>query len=88
MTEKNLQLVQPERTSTDSPPLIAGKIPKVRSLKQAKRLMSKLISSFVAGEISANDSKTLAYLVSTFIEVAGAADIEQRLDDIEQRLGR
>lgn len=86
-SSRSLQLIKTKEVSGDPSPVISGTL-KVRNLKQAKRAMSKLIESFVRGEVCSSDAKTLAYLVSTFIEVAQAADIEQRLSELEQKLSR
>ncbi|MCL4510019.1 MAG: hypothetical protein M1470_02980 [Bacteroidetes bacterium] len=85
MSKESLQLVKTQSSNENPYPIIEGNL-KVRNLKAAKRLMSKLIEAFIAGRVTGNDAKTLAYLTSTYIEVAQAADLEDRLIKLETKL--
>jgi len=58
---------------------------KVNNLKSAKRLLSKLISRFISGEIKNQDAKDLAYLVSVYVSVVKDAEIEQRIKSLEEK---
>jgi len=65
-------------------PVIAGNIPRIRTAKDAKKLYSRLISGFCKGEIAGDDAKTLAYLLSGFIQTCTAAEIEERIEALEK----
>lgn len=59
---------------------------RLTNLKDAKRLCSRLIRSFIKGEVSGNDAKTLSYLLSTYVTIAQGSDIEERLDELETKV--
>ena len=42
---------------------------KVRTLRDAKRLLSRMITQLQAGTIKGQDAKDLCYLISTFIQL-------------------
>ena len=56
---------------------------KVRKLKDAKRLLSRLIVQLQAGTIAGQDAKDLCYLLSTFVQIVRDADLEQRIEKLE-----
>ena len=68
------------------PDSIGIKAGRLASLKDAKRLSSRLIRAFIRGEIHGTDAKTLSYLLSNFIQAAQASDLEQRLEDLETKI--
>ncbi len=59
---------------------------RLSNLKDVKRLCSRLIRSFIRGEVSGNDAKTLSYLLSTYVTIAQGSDIEERLDELETKV--
>lgn len=59
---------------------------KVTNPKQAKRLMSKLISEFIKGNVLDSEAKTLAYLVTVYIGIIKEVETEERIRKIENRL--
>ncbi len=71
--------------TSNSTPLFDPRV-KVTNLKSAKRLMSKLISSFISGGIVNQDAKDLAYLVSIYVSIAKDAEIEGRIKLLEEKL--
>lgn len=63
------------------------KIPsRITNIRQAKRILSSLISEFVKGSITNQDAKDLAYLLSTFVSIIKDAELEQKLSLMEKRL--
>jgi len=60
---------------------------KVYSLKQAKKLLSRIIYRYQLDEIEAQKARTLTYLLSIFIAVVKESDLEQRLESLEDKLG-
>jgi len=65
-------------------PVLPGKIPRIRTAKDAKKLLGRLISSFARGEVANNDAKDLAYLLSVYVTTCTAADIEERIEALEK----
>lgn len=59
---------------------------KVTNLKQAKRLLSRLIYDLQAGMIENQTAKDLTYLLVSYVNVFKQYEIEQRLDLIEKQI--
>ena len=55
-----------------------------RTAAQAKRLLSKLISGFIRGQVEGENARTLAYLISIFVQIIRDSDFEKRLQALEQ----
>ena len=66
-----------------SPPILSGAIPRIRTARDAKKLLGRLIASFTRGEVHGDDAKTLAYLLSTFVQIGTAVEFEDRLEALE-----
>ena len=81
---KASQSVQNDKNSIDikTPPAIA-----VRDLRGAKRLLGRIILQLQKGEIEESKSKTLAYLLTVFIEICSASDFEKRIQKLEKEAG-
>jgi hypothetical protein len=60
---------------------------KVRSLKDAKRLLSRLIVQLQSGQVKGSDAKDLTYLLSVFLQLVRDHELEQRIKRIEQTIG-
>jgi hypothetical protein len=58
---------------------------KIVDAKSAKRLFSRLITEFQKGTIKSRDAKDLAYLLVSFLQSCTQAEIEDRLERLEQR---
>ena len=58
---------------------------RVTRARDARRLLSRIIISFQKGEISNQNSKDLAYLLSVFIQIHSATDIEDRIKKLEEK---
>jgi len=69
-----------------SPPAWCGPkgIAPPRSVAQARRILSKLISAFIRGEIADGPAKTLTYLLVSFVGIIRDSDFEKRLQALEQ----
>lgn len=87
MKSKTKQLMKPKGVKPNPTliPLLDANIP-VTNLKNAKRLMSKLISGFISGKIINQNAKDLAYLVSTFVAIVKDAEIEERIKMLEEKI--
>lgn len=82
-----IQTKSKENPSKESePPPLLKIARKLRTLNDAKRLMSTLISKFCRGQISDRDSKTLTYLIISFVSIAKDSDLESRIKEIEAQL--
>jgi hypothetical protein len=64
------------------PPLLPGKTIPIRTIKDAKRLFTKLISGFQKGQILGKDAKDLAYLLSAYLQTCNV-DLEERVKQLE-----
>lgn len=69
-------------------PILAGTIPRIRTAKDAKKLLGRLISQFTKGTVQSDDAKTLAHLLSVFIQAHQAVDLEERLEQLETAAGK
>ena len=67
------------------PPPILSKPQKVNNIKQAKKLLSKLIYALQTNEIDGRKAKDLCYLLSVFIGIVKDCELENRLDKLEQQ---
>ena len=70
---------------TTAPPLLGRHI-KVNNVKQAKRLLSKLIYGLQTGEIDSRKAKDITYLLSVMITVIKETEFDERLKELEKRL--
>lgn len=59
---------------------------KVTNLKNAKRLLSRLIYDLQAGMIENQTAKDLTYLLVSYVNVFKQYEIEQRIDEIEKKI--
>ncbi len=57
---------------------------KVTSLKNAKRLLSRLIYDLQSGLIENQTAKDLTYLLVSYVNVFKQYEIEKRIDEIEK----
>lgn len=74
-----------ENPSPPFRPVIPGTIPRIRTAKDARRLYGRLISGFTRGEIASDDARTLAYLLTGYIQTCTAAEIEERIEALEKK---
>ncbi len=72
-------------TPSDPTPLLNGG-KEVRCIRSAKKLLGKLISSFIRREINGEDSRTLCYLVTSYVTICKDNDILERIESLEEKL--
>lgn len=70
----------------DDPQPLLDFNPKVKDLKSAKRLLGRLISKFISGDIKNQDAKDLAYLLSIFVSIEKDSVIEERIKSLEEKI--
>lgn len=83
MKSKNSQIVKTKKLNNDYTPAIPIK---VTSLKNAKRLLSRLIYDLQSGNIENQTAKDLTYLLVSYVNVFKQYEIEQRIEEIEKRI--
>ncbi len=57
---------------------------RVKNLKDAKKLLGRLLVAFQRGEIGGRDAKDLAYLLSVWVQIVKDVELEERLKNLEQ----
>jgi hypothetical protein len=83
MKTKSLQEPKNKEVKQTSPPLVLSGISAPKNIKDAKRILSKLISAFIKGEIEDQRAKTLCYLLNSFVMIVRDNDFETRLQLLE-----
>lgn len=78
--KNSLQKVEIKKISDSYTPI------KVTNLKNAKRLLSRLIYDLQAGKIEGQQAKDLCYLLISFVNVFKSYEIENRLNEIERKV--
>jgi len=58
----------------------------VNNIKQAKKLLSKIIRGYQQGTVDDARAKTTAYLLQVFVQLVKDTEIEERLGSIEETL--
>jgi len=88
-TIKTKPPVLPEKPQSNDSKKDTGTLPPIliRDLRSCKRLLGRLIVQLQKGEIAESYSKTLAYLLTVYCELACAADFEERLKKLEIKEG-
>lgn len=86
MTSTNKKTEQLAKTKKVSVSYTPSNAVKVTSLKQAKRLLSKLIYDLQTGAIDNQTAKDLTYLLVSYVNVFKQYEIEQRIDEIEKKM--
>lgn len=56
---------------------------KVLSAKHAKRLLSRLIYQLQTKEVTGQDAKDIAYLLSIYIQIFNQMELEERIKKLE-----
>jgi len=62
------------------------KCSKVTNVKEARRLLSKIIECFCKGTLDNKDAKDLCYILSVFITVIKETEFDERLQALEEKL--
>jgi hypothetical protein len=82
---KVLSLRRPAR---NTPISLREKPLRVRSLRDAKKLLARILVAFQRGEMGGRDAKDLAYLLSVWVQIAKDVELEERLVMLENHFGR
>ena len=74
-----------------TPSIVGGTIPPyakrpIRTAKDAKKMLGKLIHAFQQGQINQDGAKTLCYLLISFVQIIRDGEFEGRLTKLEQDL--
>ena len=83
--DTSLQVINTKLLTEDSSNLLATPV-KIRQLKDAKRLLSKLITEFQKGTIKSREAKDLCYLIVSYVNIAKDIDLEERIKSLEENL--
>jgi hypothetical protein len=72
---------------------VAGSIPPfatkpIRTVKDAKRMLARLIHGFQCGQIEGTDAKTLCYLLISYSQLVKDHDFEDRIKQLEAKAGK
>jgi len=70
------------------PPLPAWieRVKAPRTIQHCRKLLGRLISSFIRDEVDSDKARTVCYLLTSYVGIAREQDIEQRLEKIESQL--
>jgi hypothetical protein len=60
---------------------------RVNSIKKAKKLLSRCIYQMQKGEITDQKGKNLAYMIQVFLMVVKDSELEERITELEKRIG-
>lgn len=74
-----------KRVNESEPSPLVANAKRVKSIEDAKNLLSKLISLFCKGRINGRDAKDLCYLLSQYVAVTKDTDFEARLQALEEK---
>jgi len=75
----------PDKANGEGIPILGRPI-RIRSIEDARRLLSRLILEFQKGTVENRNAKDLCYLVISFVNIVSQSEIENRLAEIERRL--
>ena len=70
-----------------SPPAfrpVLSAFPRIRTAKDARKAYGRIIAAFTRGEIAGDDAKTLAYLLSGYLQACTASEFEERIEALER----
>lgn len=88
MVKMNTEIVTTDNRESDKAAILPYKPRpiRVRSIKHAKRLLSRIITDFQRGEVSDQNAKTLCYLLISYVTITRDYDFEQRITKIENTM--
>ena len=69
-------------------PHLIGRPVRLKTVDDARRLLSRLILEFQRGTIDDKKSKCLCYLVVSYVDVATQTDFEDRIKALEEKTGK
>ena len=73
------------RNTANSPRSLKEKPIRVKNLRDAKKLLARLLVAFQRQELDGREAKDLAYLLSVFVQIVKDADIEERVRLLEEK---
>jgi len=82
--DKVQQFIDKNKVSNRTTPLLDKPI-RIRKVKDAKRLLSKLIYELQTGKIQSQQAKDLTYLLISFVNITTATEFELRLKQLEDK---
>jgi hypothetical protein len=59
---------------------------KINKVRDARRLLSKLIYEFQTGEVTSEKAKTLSYLLNIYIQIFKVSEFETKIEEIEKKI--
>ena len=74
------------RDKKNSPLSLKEKPIRVKNLRDAKKLISRLLVAFQREEIDGRNAKDLAYLLTVFIQIVKDGELEERLTKLENNI--
>jgi hypothetical protein len=78
------QFIDKNKVTNGITPLLDKPI-RIRKVKDAKRLLSKLIYEMQIGKIQSQQAKDLTYLLISFVNITTATEFELRLNLLEEQ---
>jgi hypothetical protein len=60
---------------------------KINNLKDARRLLSRLIYQLQTGEVESKLAKDICYLLISYVNIFKAFEFEERLAELETKMG-
>jgi len=73
------------RNTANSPRSLKEKPIRVKNLRDAKKLLARLLVAFQRQELDGRKAKDLAYLLSVYVSIVKDSDLEERLRILEER---
>ena len=86
-SREELKVLDLHKDNPNSPFKINIQRKKKFNSRDILRLHSNLIRSFISGSIDSNEAKTLSYLCSNYLEALKQIEFEERLIQLENRIG-
>jgi len=86
--ESSLKVIKMNEDNPGYTPLFVGKPVRITKVRDAKRLLSKLILGFQKGEIKNQDAKDLTYMLISYVNICTQVDFETRLRSLEEQTKR
>lgn len=68
-------------------PFLDGRPVPVKNVKDASKLLGRLIKHFQEGTVESSFAKTLCYLLQTFVNIHAQSSLEERIERLENMKG-
>ncbi len=86
MVRKSIEVNEKNRITGGYPPSVLKKPIRLTKLRDAQRLLSRLITEFQTGSVDSQWAKSLCYLVISYVQVARDVEMEARIEDLERQI--